>query len=669
MVSRRVPRSPGAGSGVALGGGIVVLLVAALAFEPRIAELPVPDFAARFNPLRAVAALGFGLTGATVVSADSRNRVGWLMFVLGASQALSMLLEGYGIVGIHAPDPGPAWPDAALAVALLVWAWPYFSIPALLLLLVPDGRLPSPRWRPVAFTAIAAGLVAAAGWFLLPPGDSDVDLHPEGFRTVMPTWADAGVLTVAGGLLATAALIGGVAAMIVRRRSAPPAVRRQLTWVLAGGALSVVLGLTGVALGSGGVWVAAAAVLPLPLGIAVAVGRFALWDEDGLLRRLLVGAVLAAGVLACYLVVVLWIGGLLGETTGPTLVAIAAVAVAVVPAHRAVVRWANRLVYGEPEDPAAVIGRLGARLDAVARGDVLREVCRELATAVRASGVSVIVDDEQAAMWGEPGRTVAVIPLHHAGTTIGELRVSRSGNLSAAALSLLRDLAPHVAVVANSWQLDRELDRSRERLLAAREDERARLQRELHDGVGPTLAALAIQLDQGRLLVDTDTDAAIAVLEGLSDRLRETVSAVRSLVTELQPPPLDELGLRGALQAESRRFRASGVEFRLHIPDLPPLPAAVELACFRIASEAMTNVVRHARAQTCDVSLAVARGILTLSVADDGCGFSGDGPAPGVGLRSMRERAALLGGGLEIDGERGRGAVVRLVVPVDEERR
>lgn len=649
-----------------LGGGIVVVLVAGLAFEPAIADLPVPGFVARFNPVRLGAALGFGLTGAAVVGTDASNRIGWLMVGIGGSQALSMFLEGYGVVALHEPGAGLVAGDWAIAFASALWAGPYLAVPALLLLLVPDGRLPHPRWWPVAALAAGAGVVGGAGWFLLPPADFDVALHPAGHEPGPPTWSSAPALATAGGVLAVVALVGAVAAVVVRYRRASRLVRGQLAWIVVGGALTPVLGLTGFALGADGAWVAAAATVPLPLAIAVAVGRFGLWDRDGLLARVLVGTVLVGGVLAGYLLVVSTLGAVLGETTGASLVATAAVAIAVVPAHRWAVRWANRLVHGDPENPAVVLRRLGARLESLAGSDVTAEACREIAAATRASGVEVVVDDERVASWGTGGPHVVRIALHRGGVPLGELRVAHAGNLGPASLDLLRELAPHVGVVAAAAQLDRELVRSRARLLAARDDERGRLERELHDGVGPTLAALALELDRGRLLVRSDAESAMAVLDQLADRLRETAAAVRGLVTDLRPPPLDELGLPGALEAEARRFAASDVRFEVRAPDLPALPADVELSCFRIAAEAMTNVVRHAQATTCRVQVEVREGALVLVVADDGVGFADSPPRGGTGLRSMRERAELIGGELVVASAAGGGTTVRAVLPLGE---
>ncbi len=258
---------------------------------------------------------------------------------------------------------------------------------------------------------------------------------------------------------------------------------------------------------------------------------------------------------------------------------------------------------------------------------------------------------------------------------------------SSADRGLLEDLARQAEVAVHAVRLTADLQRSRERLVTTREEERRRLRRDLHDGLGPTLASLALRLDAARKLVKPKPEDAEELLERMKDQTQDTVGDVRRLVYGLRPPALDDLGLVAAIhqQAESHGFVVEGfsgdgerevageeesVFFSLEAPeDLPSLPAAVEVAAYRIAQEAITNVARHARAKTCRVRLSVdrAEGVLELEVTDDGVGMS-VGRRAGVGMSSMRERAEELGGTLVVEPkpEGGTRVLARLPMSASE---
>ena len=227
---------------------------------------------------------------------------------------------------------------------------------------------------------------------------------------------------------------------------------------------------------------------------------------------------------------------------------------------------------------------------------------------------------------------------------------------------LLEDLARQAGAAVQAVRLTADLQRSRERLVAAREEERRRMRRNLHDGLGPTLAGLTFGLDAARSLLVREPENAEALLGELRNQTQGAVSEIRRLVYDLRPPALDDLGLVAAIREQAARHghllgndssdeargvgREDGLTFSVEAPEhLPPLPAAVEVACYRIAQEALTNVARHAQARACRVRLSIDGGgdTLELEVADDGVGVA-EGRRAGVGLSSMRERAAELGG-------------------------
>jgi len=420
-------------------------------------------------------------------------------------------------------------------------------------------------------------------------------------------------------------------------------------------------------------------MLPLPVAVAIGVGQHGLWDADGLLRRTLAGGALSGTLLLVYVGIVAAAGAIFERTTaGAALLATAVVAVMMLPVHRRATRWANELVYGAPEEPSAIVRRLGTELDSAARpGDVLSSMCSTVMDATGACYVAVVVDDAVLASAGSPSGDCRRMPLLHAREEIGQLLVGglpeqrQAGNRR-----LLDDLAPHIALAARALQLELEIARSHARLVAAREDERQRLQRDLHDGVGPMMAALALELDRARLVLAHDPAAGEEAFDQLASRLREAVRAVRSLVQDLRPPPLDELGLAGALDALAHQLAPSSPAIRVSERGLDrTVPADIELAAYRIASEAMTNVVRHANASSCEVSLIADDHHLVVAVRDDGSGIGAT--APGTGRGSMQARAEEHGGTLTIadgtsaDGtfaDGSEGTTVTAVLPLNGER-
>ncbi|MDQ3375300.1 MAG: sensor histidine kinase [Actinomycetota bacterium] len=240
---------------------------------------------------------------------------------------------------------------------------------------------------------------------------------------------------------------------------------------------------------------------------------------------------------------------------------------------------------------------------------------------------------------------------------------------------LLDDLTRQIGVAVHAARLAEEaihlsadLQRSRERLVMAREEERRRLRRDLHDGLGPQLASLSMKAEAARDLLPEGPARSDALLEDITAQTQEAVTDVRRLVYGLLPPALDDLGLSGALKAQAAHGDHGGLRVSVETPDgeaLPPLPAAVEVTAYRIAQEAVTNAARHAGARNCTVTLAPAEraGVLRLEVVDDGRGIPEDRSA-GVGLSSMRERAGELGGSCAVEALPSGGTRVAAALPL-----
>jgi signal transduction histidine kinase len=255
---------------------------------------------------------------------------------------------------------------------------------------------------------------------------------------------------------------------------------------------------------------------------------------------------------------------------------------------------------------------------------------------------------------------------------VGELLLGRRAGeegFSSADRRLLGDLARQAGVAVHAVRLTADLQRSRERLVTSREEERRRLRRDLHDGLGAQLAGLNVQAGVLRRLIPHDPEAADGLVAELREELRAAIGDIRRLVYDLRPPALDDLGLSGALERLAERYGAEGEGLRVQVEtpeELPPLPAAVEAAVYRIAQGAFTNVVRHARARECIVRLATMDGWLKIEITDNGVGIAEEHD-PGVGLLSMRERAAELGGSCEIESPAAGGTRLLVRLPLVEE--
>ena len=438
-------------------------------------------------------------------------------------------------------------------------------------------------------------------------------------------------------------------------------------------------------------------MLLIPLSIGFAVLRQRLWDIDVLINRTLVFGALTACVVGIYAIVVGTLGYLLQEARGNFLVTLLAagfVAVLFAPLRDRLQRGVNRLMYGERDDPYGVLTRLGRRLEAaIEPGAVLPTVVETVAGALRLPYAAIAMRREDgfevAAAHGSPTGEEIAVPLNYAGETVGQLLLSPRApgeEFTQADRRLLEDLARQAEVAVHAVGLTADLQRSRERLVSAREEERRRLRRDLHDGLGPTLATLSLGLDVALKMLANDPREAEALLRELKSQTQGAVVDIRRLVYGLRPPALDDLGLVPAIREQASKHgrladdpatfgRGAGnnaLTFSVEAPDeLPPLPAAVEVAIYRIVQEALTNVVRHSEAGACRIGLSIndAENELGLEIADDGIGIPEDRLA-GVGMSSMAERAAELGGAcaVEREPEGGTRVVARFPLFTEEER-
>jgi signal transduction histidine kinase len=417
-----------------------------------------------------------------------------------------------------------------------------------------------------------------------------------------------------------------------------------------------------------------AGLFALPLCFTVAILGYRLFDIDLIINRAFVYGALTALVVGMYILVVGGLGALLqtGSNLFIALLATGLIAVTFQPLRERLQRAVNRLMYGERDDPYAVVSRLGARLEAALAPDALLPTLAEtVAQALKLPYVAIEISDELKGMrteWGQLASpsTLVTFPLVYQHERIGALMVApRAGDeiLSDADRHLLKTIANQAALAAHAVTLTSALQHSRERLVAAREEERRRIRRDLHDGLGPALAGITLKLDAARNHLPPNADASAQLLKELRAQTQSAIADIRRLVYDLRPPMLDELGIAGTLREYATRMSSANLSVSVIIPDaLPPLSAAVEVAAYRIATEALTNVVRHAHARHCQLTLR-AHDALYLEIRDDGVGLSDEYHA-GVGLTSMRERAAELGGTCLVENTLGGGTRVLARLPI-----
>jgi signal transduction histidine kinase len=615
--------------------------------------------------------VSFAIVGALILSQQPRHRAALVFLAAGTLVPLAGLLDVLSFWTAHHRG------DSAGAVAWLrlVQDVLFAGGTSLLLysvLLLPDGVL-ARRWMRWPARAALVGVAAITLAGVVSPGPIGEDLPVDN-----PLGWDAGEAVVGalegGGflLVATGALVG-LLSLLLRARHATGVTRPQLQWLALGVLITVVINAAAALSGplgfelpeTAGALVSALSVPVVPVCVAVAALRHNLYDVDLLLRRSLLYTVLSGGVLIAYLLLAAAVGRTTTDVGASALVG-GIIALAVLPLRTRGQRLLDRRFYGESGDPYGVLSGLGRQLSgAVAPeavpGLVAASVCRALRVPWAAVELGEVDAPVLAAASGtHPGWDPVTVPLTVHGSEVGRLLVAPRGpreGLEERDVRLLHDLAGQVAVAVDGLRMARELQRSREELVLAREEERRRLRDDLHDGLGPVLAGVLLQVGVVR---EQTGDPVLGTAER---RLSGAVEDLRRLVYGLRPPALDELGLAGALR-EQVAAAGAGLQLDLSLTvddDLPRLPAALEVAAYRVASEAVTNVVRHSGAGRCEVALTIEHGQLLLEVRDDGTGLEGEA---GIGLSSMRERCAELGGTCEIAAIAPHGTLVRALLPL-----
>ncbi len=668
----------------------------------------------RADPVLAVLmgllSLAYPTFGALIASRLPTNPIGWIFCGAGLlyeTQRFTIAYADYALLG------GFGWPGGESVAWFSTWvalAGPVLA-GVFLMLLFPNGRLPSRRWRTVAWVAVFGAALTALGDAFTPDllrTHSFVE-NPFGVVGVIggrfPAYLVFSASTVLGTTLLLMSTLAALLSVILRLHRVRGDERQQLKWFLYAAVPATVcvsVALIDVVLHHlntyfllfknspnwTGIWsweflifisyLGAYAALAVPVFTYVAILKYRLYDVDLLINRTLVYGALSACVVGIYVLAVVALGALF-QAQGNLAISLAAtglVAILFQPLRSRLQRSVNRLIYGERDDPYAVISHLGKRLEAtLAPESVLPTIAETIAQALKLPYAAILLKEGEgfrtAAAYGSPRGEPETLPLVYQREEIGRLVLSPRApgeSFSDADRSLLEDLARQAEVAVHAVRLTTDLQHSRERLVATREEERRRLRRDLHDGLGAQLAGLNIQAGALRRLIPRDPDAADELVVELREELRSAIADIRRLVYDLRPPALDDLGLVEALRRLAERYGSEDDQLRVLVEspeDIPDLPAAVEVAAYRIVQEALTNVARHARAQTCVVRLGVNDDV-TLEIVDDGVGIPAELSA-GVGLSSMHERASELGGSCVVEPAPKGGTQVLVRLPLAKE--
>ena len=425
-------------------------------------------------------------------------------------------------------------------------------------------------------------------------------------------------------------------------------------------------------------------ILLLPISISIAVVRYRLWDINPIINRALVYGMLSASTIAFYIFAVGFFSNYFQQSKANFILSFLATGVIAFlfePLRERLQRAVNRLMYGERDDPSTVLMRLSQRLDsALAPDTVLQSIVETVAQTLRLPYAAITLNLEAqesriVASSGLPRAELIHVPLNYQTERVGELLLAPRGageSFSTADMNLLNIIAQQAGTAVHTArltdelrQLNEALQQSRERLVTAQEEERRRLRRDLHDGVGPTLASLTQRLDTAADFVGSNPLKSIQLLHELKGQVKGTVAEIRRLVYALRPPVLDEFGLASAIQEHVAPYAGpNGLQVTFDVTEpMPPLPAAVEVAAYRIAMEAFTNIVNHAEASICHLTLRIENNFLLLTVSDNGRGIRPNNHV-GVGLTSMHERASELGGECTIENISAGGTRISARLPI-----
>lgn len=639
--------------------------------------------------------LPFPFVGALIASRRPENSVGWLLLGIGVVQGVSLAAGGYAGWAIYAASGAPG---GEVVAASLGWTWiPVVAVPAtFLLLLFPDGHLPSPRWRWFA-RVLALGMVLASIAIIFTPGE--IQEYPGVENPIGVPGLEVlgiGLLTIPIGV------IGTVVSLILRYRRAQTDERQQIRWVAAAAAVVGVTYTTALL----ATWVtdsgwddtapgwltllqtgclATFALIPIAMGVAIL--RYHLYDLGLVVRKALVFAVMTAVIAVVYVGMVVGVGAIVGSRASPVLSALAAAVVALVfqPVRARARRFADRVVYGRRATPYEVMAEFGDQLaETYAADDVLPRIARVLGEGIGAerARVRLSIGDElrEVASWPEEpavdeGSTADhrddfTAEVRHRGELLGALSVAMPPNdpMNPSKELLVHDLAAQAGLVLRNERLTAalkarlgELKAAQKRLVSAQDHERRKLERNIHDGAQQQLVALQVRQRLAHQLVDRDPAKAKEMLAQLQADTATALDDLRDLARGIYPPLLADKGLEAALVAQARK---AAMAITIDADGIDRLPQDVEAAIYFSALEALQNTAKYADAHTVTVSIERVDGVVGFTVRDDGRGFDPSVRGYGTGLQGIADRLGALDGELDVKSGPGSGTTVTGRVPL-----
>jgi signal transduction histidine kinase len=618
--------------------------------------------------------------GVVLASRRRQNPIGWLFLTAGLALGLSGLGGMYAFHAIKVRDG--ALPGGRLAAWFSNWSWPIpFAMLEFLFLLFPTGQLPSPRWR------VFAKLLGTS--FLL------MVIAAIAFATAI--WSDPFRQSSNGSpfvilfVLLLLGFLGSGTAVVTRYRRSAGDERLQLKWFAAAAVLLITV------IVASAFWeqtppvvsvLQSLAFVFLWTSIGIAVLKYRLYDIDVVISKAAVFAMLGVFITAVYAALVVGVGTLVGNRQSPilTAVAVALIAVAFQPLRQRAARVANRLVYGERATPYEVLSDFAdrmagtysvedllprtARMIAEGTGAVRADVWLRVGKGLQAAGSWPVRPElAQVPLHGEEvtirGAT-SVVPVRHRGDLLGAISMVKApgDTITPTEAKLLDDVAAQAGLALRNARLVEDLRASRHRLVTAQDEERRRLERNIHDGAQQLLVALAMRLNLAELAVRSDPAKVQPMLEELKGNAQDALENLRDLARGIYPPLLADQGLVAALTAQARK---SALPIRIEADGIGRFPKDAEAAVYFCTLEALQNVAKYAQSSAATVRLRDGDGQLAFTVSDDGVGFDPDTTSLGTGLQGMTDRLAALGGELRITSTPGDGTAVDGWVPVESQ--